>query len=315
MTMPHTAANKSCILVVDDTPANLTLLAKILTEAGYSVRVAPNGTLALQSAFSQPPDLILLDIRMPEPDGYNVCRSLKTHPLTADIAVIFLSALSSSEDKLRGFDSGAVDYITKPFDSHEVLARVSTHLKLRSLQAELIEKNTALQKANTELERLATTDSLTGLHNRRAIQQKAEVCMTCAKRYGTPYSVIMFDIDHFKSINDTKGHDAGDRVLQTVAQCVQTVLRDSDILARWGGEEYLVLAPQSDAAESARVAERLRQIISSTQVDDIGQITASFGVADFHDGDTFEKVILMADKAMYQAKQAGRNRVAVYSAQ
>lgn len=149
--MTHTGAPG--ILVVDDTPANLTLLARILMEQGYPVRVAPNGRLALQSACAQPPDLVLLDIRMPEMDGYTVCKELKANPLTAKIPVIFLSALTSSQDKLLCFDAGGVDYISKPFDTPEVLARVATHLRLHALQTELEKNNAALLAAKENLSR------------------------------------------------------------------------------------------------------------------------------------------------------------------
>lgn len=297
------------ILVVDDTPANLTLLAKILTESGYAVRVAPNGKLALQSACAQPPDLALLDIRMSEMDGYTVCKALKSNPQTADIPVIFLSALTSSQDKLLCFEAGAVDYIAKPFDAPEVLARVATHLRLHALQAELEYKNAALLAANEALEQLATTDPLTGLLNRRALQQKAAISLSCTKRYGTPYSVILFDLDHFKSINDKMGHDAGDTVLKAVSQRVLGALRDSDTLARWGGEEFLVLATQSGPEETCQVAERLRQLLADEPVASVGRISASFGVAGNHDGATLEQIIQKADTAMYAAKQQGRNRV------
>lgn len=305
--MKHTGTPS--ILVVDDTPANLTLLVKILTEHGYAVRVAPNGPLALQSAHAQPPDLALLDIRMPEMDGYTVCRELKSNPLTADIPVIFLSALTSSQDKLLCFESGAVDFIAKPFDAPEVLARVSTHLRLRALQTELERNNAALLAANAELERLATTDPLTGLLNRRALQQRAEISLSCTKRYGTPYSVILFDLDHFKSINDEMGHEAGDTVLRAVSQRVLGALRDSDTLARWGGEEFLVLATQSGAEETSQLAERLRQLLAAEPVGSAGSITASFGVAGSQDGETLEQIIQKADMAMYTAKQQGRNQV------
>lgn len=173
-------------------------------------------------------------------------------------------------------------------------------------QAEL-----ALLAANEALELLATTDPLTGLLNRRALQHRAEASLNYSKRYGTPFSVILFDLDFFKSINDTMGHDVGDMVLKEVSQRILCVLRDSDILARWGGEEFLVLATQSGLEETGRLAERLRNILADEPVVPAGKITASFGVAGNLDGESLEQVIQKADIAMYTAKQNGRNRVVI----
>ena len=298
------------ILVVDDTPANLTLLATLLSEQGYDVRVAPEGKLALQSARACPPDLILLDIRMPGMDGYQVCRELKADARLRAVPVIFLSALDAPQDKLSGFQAGGVDFVTKPFETLEVLARVSIHLRLSALQAELEEKNQALEQANVELQRLASTDPLTGLYNRRAILERSELCLHLARRYGAPYSLIMFDIDHFKAINDQHGHDVGDRVLLAMTDRVQQALRETDTLARWGGEEFLVLAPQSEGEETCRLAERLRELVAQSEIDPVaGRVTASFGVASVKDGDSLEAVVKRADQCLYAAKRNGRNRV------
>jgi len=219
------------ILIVDDTPANLRLLSALLTEHGYRARPARNGKLALMSAQAAPPDLILLDIRMPDLSGYEVCEQLKADPRTRDIPVIFISALDQTEDKIKAFTFGGVDYITKPFRVEEVLARVKTHLALYSLQQQLSTANSQLQTSNDQLraeiekraqieamlQELATTDALTQLNNRRHFFDLAEKELTRAKRYQLSFALLLIDLDDFKSVNDQHGHLFGDRVLQVTA--------------------------------------------------------------------------------------------------
>lgn len=167
----------------------------------------------------------------------------------------------------------------------------------------------ALEQANAELERLATTDPLTGLFNRRTFLERGEQCQLNAQRYGTPYSMVIIDIDHFKSINDRFGHDRGDQVLKTVVQRIQAGLRETDTLARWGGGEFIVLSPQSTCEGTILLAERLRQSLAESPLETVGQVTASFGVAGYVAGDNLDTLVKRVDAGLYAAKHAGRNRV------
>ena len=320
------------ILIVDDTLANLRLLAVMLTGQGYSIRPARNGELALMNARSaMPPDLILLDIKMPDMDGYEVCKQLKANPRTRDIPVIFISALGQTEDKVKAFTFGGVDYITKPFQVEEVLARVKTHLVLHSLQQQLSTANLQLQESNDQLkaeiekrvqfeamlQALATTDALTKLYNRRHFFDLAKKELTRAKRYHLHFSLLIIDLDNFKTINDKHGHLFGDRVLQVVARCISQNSRNVDISGRYGGDEFVILLPETESSFAQVFAERLCQIIP-TQLEKMVEITVpvtlSIGIANFN-GEaniTFDALLDRADQALYAAKQAGRNQVAIW---
>ena len=197
------AGQPASILVVDDTPANLQVLAGMLKERGYKVRPAPSGKLALLAAQRDPPDLILLDIKMPDMNGFEVCEHLKADDHLKGIPVIFISALTEPLDKVKAFAIGGVDYITKPFQMEELHARVETHLKLRRLQIELEETNARLAKANGDLKILAVTDGLTGLKNRRAFQEKLHEEVARVARYPASLSLMLLDVDRFKQFNDT----------------------------------------------------------------------------------------------------------------
>mgnify|MGYP000067032693 CR=1 FL=1 len=290
------------ILVVDDMLANVKILVSLLQEEGYEVRAATSGKSAVMICNKRPPDLLLLDVMMPEMDGYQVCHSLKADEKTRNIPIIFISALDSPNDKVRGFEEGGVDFITKPFDSAEVIARVKMHIQLQLLQKEL-------QKKNMELEHLATIDPLTGLYNRRYFLQRLRDCHNAFGRYGSPYSLVMFDLDHFKAINDQHGHDVGDKVLQEIALRTKDILRDVDIAARWGGEEFMILTPQTGQEKALILAERLRHGFAAAPIDPVGIVTASFGVISDAPCDSLEALTHRVDKALYAAKKAGRNCV------
>jgi diguanylate cyclase (GGDEF)-like protein len=290
------------ILVVDDSPASLDTLGLILAEAGYRVRKLASGERAIASAQVSPPDLILLDIKLSGMSGYETCQKLKQDRSTRELPIIFISALQEPGDKVRAFSSGAVDYITKPFQAEEVLARVATHLRLNALQRRL-------EAQNRELERLATTDPLTEILNRRSFTDYGLHYQAQANRYGTPFSLILFDIDGFKSINDEYGHDIGDKVLVAVTKRIRNQLRSVDLFARWGGEEFIILNPETSMERAARLAERLRQCLFARPIEPAGFITASFGVATEDMGETFDNLIRRADQALLAAKETGRNWV------
>lgn len=484
------ASPKADILLVDDTPQNLRVLSQILNTFGYKARAVPDGILALRVAVTSPPDLILMDINMPKMDGYETCRRLKADKRTQNIPVIFLSAMAEVEDKIKGFEVGGVDYITKPFQVDEVLARLETHLSIRRLQEQLEvanaelgkrladlsqvqeaerqqrifaetlvdtiaavnssldynkvldlilenmakvvphdtanialldnQKNVQIQRArgyegrgggywlkkkvplesqmtwkkvfqcrcpvvvndtqnepewiqSPELgwirshvcvpilsknniygflnmdsavpdfftqehaqrmktfadqaavaiekarlydhaQRLATIDGLTGVLSRRHLLELGQREFERTRRYKHPLSALMIDLDHFKRVNDTYGHPIGDQALIALAITCQTNLRPSDILGRYGGEEFLVLLPETPHAQAMEVAERLRsQIEKITLKTERGPVrfTASVGVATMT-GDEFadlDRLIIHADDELYEAKAAGRNRV------
>ena len=286
------------ILLVDDTSSNIDVLMKTLEPEGYSLAVASSGKKALEIAQRFLPDLILLDIVMPRFDGFETCRQLKKKEATQDIPVIFITARNDPDDIIKGFDAGGVDYISKPFRQEEVCVRVRTHLKLRNLMK--------------RLEYLARTDQLTGLSNRRDILTKIEQEIFRYQRNKRTFILIMCDIDHFKTINDTYGHDTGDCILINVAQALKEAVRNYDTVGRWGGEEFLIVLPETELADGIQVAEKLRLNVESKEFyynEKKLKITISFGVSIYEDGMTIDTCIKRADERLYIAKETGRNKI------
>jgi diguanylate cyclase (GGDEF)-like protein len=278
---------------------------------------AGDGQEGLSRAGELLPELILLDIVMPELDGYQVCEALKKDPRTTDIPVIFLSAKTETKDKIKGLEIGGVDYITKPFDRGEVLARVQTQLKIRRLtqgllqaNLELHQKNAELEEANAAITQLMRTDALTGLTNRRYFLEILDNFMSVARRHHTPLTLVMADLDHFKTVNDTYGHAGGDQVLKDFGGLLKKYCRREDLAARFGGEEFIVALPLTDLPGANSFAEKIRLGLEDMEWEQIkSKVTASFGISQFHPEDTPESFIERADKALYRAKAAGRNRV------
>lgn len=309
------------IVIVDDIPDNLRLLAGILKKHGYKVRPAPNGSRALDAIRKEPPSIILLDIMMPDMDGYEVCRRLKDDPSTRDIPVIFLSALDEVFDKVKAFEIGGVDYISKPFQEKEMLARINTHLTICTQQKALARQNEELRKKNAliteqkqKLELLATTDFLTGLANRRHFLEKAQQEISRCQRGAKRFAVILFDIDHFKKVNDTYGHECGDKVLTGVARCLTETLRAHDVAARWGGEEFVCLLPETDTSGAGHVAEKIRRTVENYRHDCERHnltITVTLGVSVYNGSCTIEECIHQADHCLYTGKAQGRNQVVI----
>lgn len=333
------------ILVVDDTPDNLRLLIKMLAEQGYKVRPAPNGVFALKSIQAVLPDIVLLDVMMPEMNGYSVCEELKARERTREIPVIFISALNEVFDKVKAFSVGGVDYITKPFYAEEVCARVKTHLMIRQqqqyiqtqnaaleiqsiaalelnakLQQEILERQRAeaeLAKANAELQRLAALDGLTRLANRRRFDEYLAQEWKRHVREQLPLSLILCDIDYFKRHNDTYGHLAGDECLKQVAQAMNAaVKRPADLTARYGGEEFVVVLPNTDQHGAAHVARRIQEHIQRLHIphasSSVSQyVTLSIGVATIVPTNDISAEILIdaADNALYEVKEHGRNAI------
>jgi two-component system cell cycle response regulator len=293
-----TTVERPLILVVDDDPALRELIAVQLEGAGYETVRASDGEEALRLATEHEPDVIVLDVSMRGLDGYAVCRSLQERDASAP-PVIFLTANAQTDARVQGLDSGAVDYVVKPFDAAELAARVRVALRT---------------KARTEaLAAAATTDSLTGLPNRRRLDERAAEAIAVAERYGRPLACLMIDIDHFKRINDTHGHAAGDAVLRETARRLCSVCRTADFVGRYGGEEFTVIMPETDLDGAVAAGERIRAILAAQPVRAAGTevwITASVGAAGWLAAmGTPEELYTPADRALYRAKQLGRNRV------
>jgi diguanylate cyclase (GGDEF)-like protein len=288
------------LLLVDDDAESLAVARARLADDGIEIFYATGGSAGLEAAKSQHPDLILLDLDMPDMSGFDVCRILKADPELCMIPVLFLSASATSDDKVRGLDLGAVDYITKPFDTCELRARVRSTIRTKELQDLLIEH--------------AHIDPLTGLPNRRALMDRLQMEWARLQRHRGELSLIMADIDDFKRVNDTYGHSVGDKVLQEVAQTIARQCRETDLPARYGGDEFAVVVPNQGISGAVHLAQRCRWEIERVNVPAKGtplRPTASFGVADAVGVPGAELLLDHADQALYQAKAAGRNRVAV----
>jgi two-component system cell cycle response regulator len=292
------------VLVADDSATVRALVRMELESAGYDVVEAADGQLALERALACPPDVVLLDIEMPVMDGYETVQALKSDPTTAAVPVVFLTGRVGADDVVRALKLGGHDYLRKPPEAAELLARVSAALRVKSLQDEL-------RTRADELDLMSRTDHLTGLNNRRHVEEALRMLGASARRHGFPLAVLLIDIDHFKRVNDTLGHNIGDQVLQEVAARLRGSLRTEDTLGRWGGEEFLVLLPHTDLDAAAVLAERLRSEMSSrTLTAGGGALTISIsvgGAAAEEPGD--HDLLQLADQALYVAKDAGRDRV------
>ncbi len=303
------------ILVVDDVPVNVHLLKTYLSTEGYNVITARDGEEAIDQVRNHHPDLVLLDVMMPKLNGYEVCRIIKNDRRTNFIPVIMVTALNEVEDKVKGMEAGADDFISKPFNKLELLVRVRSLLRIKYLNDALSEKLVELQRAKEELRQLAITDGLTGLYNYRYFKEQLLLELNRARRHNSHVSLFMIDIDHFKQYNDNHGHPAGDLVLQTIARLLKENVRNIDLAARYGGEEFALVLMETRKDDACRVAEKLRKLIEKHKFEfedsqPNGKITISAGVATFpEDGQDFDNLVAAADRRLYQAKQDGRNQV------
>jgi len=326
-------ASQDHILVTDDSLTVRMMLKSHLEGAGYRVSTCADGEacLAQLEAGTDPPDLVLLDVVMPGMDGLEVLGRLKSGEDRGYLPVILLTAQGEVSDRVHGLDQGADDYIAKPFEADELLARVRAHIRIKRLRDALAAQNDALEAANrdkaalleeleaknAQLAELAQTDPLTGVANRGHIEDFLADEVARARRHGHRLSVGMLDIDYFKRINDGFGHPFGDRVIREVARIMAETVRQVDKVGRYGGEEFLLVLPDTDLEGARILAERIRAAVDAVVFEPEGfQGTVSIGVSQWAKGtESWESLVSQADQALYEAKETGRNRVCVWNGQ
>jgi two-component system, cell cycle response regulator len=300
---------KIVVLVVDDARSNRQFVGDLITQRGLADEClyAEDGLIAFKLLRGSPVDLVVCDLDMPRCDGLKFLRLKATDPAFENIPVIVVTGAEDIARKVQALTTGASDYVVKPYEPNELAARISVHLKLRRLQAELL-------RANTELQRLTQIDPLTEVANRRHLSERLEEEFLRSKRYERPMSLGMLDIDNFKKLNDNYGHPAGDYALIQVANIIKETLRRHDFVARYGGEEFVMLLPETPVDNAVLACERVRVSVAEAQITFDGQrlpVTVSLGVASFpHNLLTkAQDLITLADTALYDAKRSGRNRV------
>jgi two-component system, cell cycle response regulator len=308
------ADEQARILIVDDHEDNIEVLKARLESWGYETASAYNGFDALKYVGATPPDLILLDVMMPEISGIEVAKQIKANTALPFIPIIMQTALDSTEDKVEGLEAGADDYITKPIDFAELKARLRSMLRIKRLQEALEERERELLEVNERLRHMSQTDALTGLDNRRHLNERIDEMFAHAVRLEEPFCVVMCDLDKFKSVNDTYGHQAGDEVLKQLADILRGEAREIDRVGRYGGEEFMLLLPGASLDDAVTFAERVRKRIEGNTFRFPGGTltrTASFGVAGWPHPriDQCDDLVRTADDALYVAKETGRNKV------
>ncbi|WP_299484503.1 diguanylate cyclase [Acaryochloris sp. IP29b_bin.137] len=307
---PTDLTGKVKILLVDDQPQNLQLLTDVLEEQGYEVLQALNGTIALQAVALDQPQLILLDIQMPEMDGYTVCQRLKADPSTQEIPVVFVSALDESWDKVKAFSVGGVDYITKPFKVVEVLARVQNQLKIQQLQQALRAQNAQLHQANLELQRLAALDDLTQVANRRRFDAYLLTSWQAAIQNQHPLTLVFCQLDHFNFYGSGSNPQQGDQCLCDIAQTIKHVIQGpNDLVCRYGTFTFAIVLPQQTSVQAEAMAQELFETVEK-QAMGSSPITLSIGVASIHPNSDMgiEAFIEASDRNLQQARNNGGNR-------
>ena len=299
------------ILVAEDNPVSGKMLEKILVKAGHKVIFAENGRIAMEKFNNKFCPVIITDWMMPEMNGPELCKAIRAGDHQGYVYIILVTANNDKQEIVTGLEAGADDYITKPYNHAELIARLNTGIRFLKLEE-------SLKKANEEIRILSITDLLTGSYNRTFISQHLPKELKRAIRYNRALSVIFCDIDHFKRINDTFGHSAGDQVLKEFVRILSDSIRtDVDWIGRYGGEEFLVVLPETDIHGACSLAERFRKKVEAMVTITMGEtisITASFGVAGLnretaYEAGAYEELINAADQYLYQAKNEGRNMV------
>jgi two-component system cell cycle response regulator len=306
MTAP---VSKIEVLVVDDSPVYRKLIERILSEHPYSLSFASDGSEALRIYHEKSPGIVITDWMMPDLSGPELSERIRSEKAAPYTYIILMTSKTEKDGVVKGLEAGADDYLMKPFDSNEMLARVGVGRRLINLHRQLEQKSAQLEEA-------ARTDALTGLPNRRAIEEWASKQLKGALRHGFPLWVVLGDLDSFKEINDTFGHEAGDTVLRTFAATLKQQMRASDMCGRLGGDEFLLVISHVSAENIELTVNRFRENFSALSFPFIGQsvkVTATFGVAGSASGDLneFEALVRKADEMLYEAKRAGRNCVSI----
>jgi diguanylate cyclase (GGDEF)-like protein len=318
----HTGSRLRILIVEDDPIARTLLLTWLKVDGGHRLYTASNGEEAMDLALRYSPQIIITDWRMPVMNGLELCKNLRLSDWGRSIYVLMLTAADEEEDLVTAFEAGVDDYLTKPLKRPALGARLKAAWRYVQLRETWMRDNERLARVAADLElsnrrhQLASlTDTLTGLPNRRAGQSSLTQAISAAQRYGKQLCVISIDIDHFKHINDRYGHGGGDEVLQLIGNTIQHVARVEDTVCRWGGEEFLIVAPNISLEEGIAAAHRFRRFVESLAISvDVHSIsvTISLGVACLDvDSKTRDRLLIEADQALYEAKLAGRNRVAV----
>lgn len=290
---------KDTVLLIDDSEIICSVIKDILVSPNLHIEIAHTGEDGIRLASEIHPTLILLDIIMHGMDGYETCKRLKKSEKTKDIPVIFITGYNDSNSLLKGFEVGAADFVSKPFIAEELKARVKVHMQN-------IKNQRTLQILMEELRELATTDSLTKLYNRRYFLDKINDLV----KSETTFSLILFDVDSFKSVNDTYGHNAGDLVLTSLSRIFKLILREEDIISRWGGEEFMICLPEIEVEKAYKVAEKLRIEVSKFQFkyeESIFNSSITGGIAQYDIKLPLDKNITKIDSALYTGKSAGKN--------
>lgn len=294
----------STVLVADDSLVIRAVVRRHLEAEGYSVVEAEDGNAAIAACRAALPDAVLLDIEMPGLSGHEVLAQLKAEETLRDVPVVFLTGRTGTDDIVAGLRCGAHDYLKKPFEPAELIARVGAAVRTKVLQDRL-------RTQSAEFDRVSRTDALTGLYNRRHLQEQLRQLGGAAVRHDRSLAVVMFDVDFFKKVNDSAGHQGGDDVLNELAHRIQSAKREEDVAGRWGGEEFLLILPECDVEAAYRVGERIRETVAATPFP-VGAhqlpVTVSGGCAAGR-GDDIEAMVDRADKALYVAKEAGRNLI------
>ncbi|MEA1955005.1 MAG: diguanylate cyclase [Campylobacterota bacterium] len=298
---------KFTILAVDDNTNNIFTLRCLLEDEfkNIDMQEALNYQEALEKIIVTPPNLILLDVQMPEVDGFELANMLKSDSQTKDIPIIFLTAFFKEDEFVqRGYDLGAVDYLIKPIEEKRLYNKIHFHIKMHQQEEKL-------KKHNITLKKQAIIDQLTQLYSRRHFDDTIEIEMQRAIRYKTALSMIIADIDFFKKVNDTYGHIAGDDILADFANIIKNNIRSIDMAFRYGGEEFVILLPNTTAQEAKELTKKLRIIVNSHNFKNPNSITCSYGISQYKEKDSKETFFKKADEALYFVKENGRNNIAI----